>query len=64
VLEGFTDCSQISRDVCEKDMNICSAIQKRKSCRAYTRQFVNVEVIRFLLEIAKWAPSGANHQST
>jgi len=64
VLEGFADCSQISRDVSEKDMNICSAIQKRKSCRAYTRQSVDEEVIQSLLEIAKWAPSRANHQPT
>ena len=45
-------------------MSICSVIQKRKSCRAYTGQSVDVEIIRSLLEMAKWAPSGVNHQPT
>jgi nitroreductase len=45
-------------------MNISSLIQKRKSCRAYTHHSVDLEVVRSLLETAKWAPSGVNHQPT
>lgn len=37
---------------------------KRKSCRAYTEQPVDPALLRSLLEIARWAPSGANHQPT
>jgi nitroreductase len=43
-------------------MSVCDVIQKRKSCRAYTDQPVTLETVRSLLEIAKWAPSGVNHQ--
>ncbi len=43
-------------------MNTCNLIRKRKSCRAYTVQPVDKETVHFLLETAKWAPSGVNHQ--
>lgn len=43
-------------------MNISDLIRNRKSCRAYTDQSVSPKMVRSLLEIAKWAPSGANHQ--
>lgn len=43
-------------------MNICHLIQKRRSCRAYTSEPVSAETVRQLLETAKWAPSGVNHQ--
>lgn len=43
-------------------MTLCHLIQKRKSCRAFTDQPVDREIVRNLLETAKWAPSGVNHQ--
>lgn len=43
-------------------MNACDLIKKRKSCRAYTDQPIALEIVRSLLETAKWAPSGVNHQ--
>lgn len=43
-------------------MNACDLIRKRNSCRAYTDQPITLEMVRSLLEIAKWAPSGVNHQ--
>lgn len=43
-------------------MNICELIKNRKSCRAYTDQPVALEIVRSLLDTAKWAPSGVNHQ--
>lgn len=45
-------------------MKICDLICKRKSCRAYTDQSVDKEMIRIILETARWAPSGVNHQPT
>ena len=39
-----------------------SLIRKRKSCRAFTDQLVDLEIIKCLLETARWAPSGVNHQ--
>ncbi len=37
-------------------------ICQRRSCRAFSDQPVDWEVVRGLLETAKWAPSGTNHQ--
>lgn len=45
-------------------MNISDVIRQRKSCRAFTEQPVTPEIVRLLLETAKWAPSGVNHQPT
>ncbi len=45
-------------------VNICRAIKSRKSCRAYLNQDVNLEIIEQILEVARWAPSGVNHQPT
>lgn len=45
-------------------MSISNLIQNRKSCRAYTQEPVDFEIIQSLLETAKWAPSGVNHQPT
>lgn len=43
-------------------INICKSIEARKSCRAYLNQEVNHATIEKILEIARWAPSGVNHQ--
>ena len=43
-------------------MSTCDLIKKRRSCRAFSDQPVGLETVRYLLEIAKWAPSGVNHQ--
>ncbi|MCF7852851.1 MAG: nitroreductase family protein [Simkaniaceae bacterium] len=43
-------------------MNIYDLIRNRKSCRAYTDQPITLEIVSSLLETAKWAPSGVNHQ--
>ncbi len=45
-------------------MSISNLIRKRKSCRAYTPQPVDLEIVKSLLETARWAPSGVNHQPT
>ena len=45
-------------------MNISKTIQNRKSCRAYLDKRVDKETIQNILEIAKWSPSGVNHQPT
>lgn len=43
-------------------MSTCDLIRKRKSCRAYNDQPITLDTVRSLLETAKWAPSGVNHQ--
>jgi len=43
---------------------ICEAIRSRKSCRAYVDQDVNLDTIHQILDAARWAPSGVNHQPT
>lgn len=43
-------------------MNILRAIQNRKSCRAYLNKEIDPATIQNILETAKWAPSGVNHQ--
>ncbi len=45
-------------------MDVCQAIRLRKSCRAFTDQEVSQDVIENILELARWAPSGVNHQPT
>lgn len=40
------------------------AIRNRKSCRAYLDQEISLDVIEKILEAARWAPSGVNHQPT
>jgi nitroreductase len=45
-------------------VSISQAIYKRKSCRAYLDQDVDKETIKNILEMARWAPSGVNHQPT
>jgi nitroreductase len=45
-------------------MSIFQAICNRKSCRAYLDQDVDRELVENILEAAKWAPSGVNHQPT
>lgn len=45
-------------------MSILGAIQSRKSCRAFLNKEVDQKTIRNILEAAKWAPSGVNHQPT
>ena len=43
-------------------MSTCDLIRRRGSCRAYNGQPVALDTVRSLLETAKWAPSGVNHQ--
>lgn len=45
-------------------MNVCRAIRSRKSCRAYLNQDVSPTIVMKILEAARWAPSGVNHQPT
>ncbi len=45
-------------------MSISQAILKRKSCRAYLKKAVDTQTVQNILETARWAPSGANHQPT
>lgn len=51
------------KDLSEQ-MGICQAIRNRKSCRAYLDQDVSLDIIEKILEAARWAPSGVNHQPT
>ncbi len=43
-------------------MSISELIRKRKSCRAFSDRSLDLKTVEKLLEIAKWAPSGVNHQ--
>ncbi|BCN93277.1 nitroreductase [Thiomicrorhabdus immobilis] len=43
-------------------MNVSQAIKQRKSTRSYTNQPVDKEIIRTILDTAKYAPSGVNTQ--
>lgn len=43
-------------------MSISETIVTRKSCRAYLDKPIEKDLIYRLLEVAKWAPSGVNHQ--
>ena len=43
-------------------MNIIEAIQKRQSVRSFTKQKVTSEIIKEILNISKFAPSGGNTQ--
>lgn len=43
-------------------ISVCEAIQHRKSCRAYLDKKVDNETVREILNAARWAPSGVNHQ--
>lgn len=43
-------------------MNISQAIRERKSIRAFTRDDVPKELIDKILDVARYAPSGANSQ--
>jgi nitroreductase len=43
-------------------IDILQAIKRRKSCRAYLKQDIGLETIEQILEVARWAPSGVNHQ--
>lgn len=45
-------------------MDLCQIIHQRKSCRAYLDKPVARELMISILETAKWAPSGVNHQPT
>ena len=47
-----------------EQIGICEAIRSRKSCRAYLNQDVSLDIIEKILEAARWAPSGVNHQPT
>lgn len=42
--------------------SICQAIRSRKSTRAFLQKNVDDTIIRSILEVARWAPSGFNHQ--
>ena len=43
-------------------MNICDAITGRRSVRAFLERPVAVEIVWKILDVARWAPSGANSQ--
>ncbi|MDX1352569.1 MAG: nitroreductase [Thiomicrorhabdus sp.] len=43
-------------------MKVSQAIKQRQSTRAYTQKPVDIEVIKSILETAKYAPSGVNTQ--
>jgi len=43
-------------------MSISQAIRNRKSCRAYLDEEVHLEKVQNIIEMARWAPSGVNHQ--
>ena len=45
-------------------ISICQTIQNRKLCRAYLDKAIDKEIVQHILEIARWAPSGVNHQPT
>jgi Nitroreductase family len=47
-----------------EQIGICEAIRNRKSCRGYLDQDVSLCIIEKMLEAARWAPSGVNHQPT
>ena len=47
-----------------ESIGICEAIRGRKSCRAYLDKDVSLDTIQQILDTARWAPSGANHQPT
>lgn len=47
-----------------EQIGICQAIRNRKSCRAYLDQDLSLDIIEKILEAARWAPSGVNHQPT
>lgn len=51
------------KDLSEQ-IGISEAIKNRKSCRAYLNQDVSLDIIEQILEAARWAPSGVNHQPT
>jgi nitroreductase len=50
--------------VLSEHTNIGRAIRSRKACRAYLNQDVSLDTIEKILEVARWAPSGVNHQPT
>lgn len=43
-------------------MNLDAALRARMSVRAYTDQPVSAEIVRDILDVARWAPSGGNVQ--
>jgi nitroreductase len=43
-------------------MNVTTAIQSRISTRAFTAQPVDESLVREILDVARWAPSGGNVQ--
>lgn len=43
-------------------MDVCTAIRERRSVRAFLDKPVPPDVIQSILEDARWAPSGVNHQ--
>lgn len=43
-------------------MNVTEAVMTRRSIRAFTDQPVDTEVLRRVLDKARWAPSGCNFQ--
>lgn len=51
-------------DNLSEQIGICAAIKGRKSCRAYLNLDVSLDTIEKILEAARWAPSGVNHQPT
>ncbi len=49
-------------NIVESFMDVCTAIKERRSIRAFLDKAVQPEIINSILEVARWAPSGVNHQ--
>lgn len=43
-------------------MDVCTAIKERRSVRAFLDKPVPLDLVHTILEDARWAPSGVNHQ--
>lgn len=43
-------------------MDVLEAIKERRSVRAFLDKTVDEQTIKSILEVARWAPSGVNHQ--
>ena len=45
-------------------LSINDLIMRRRACRAFSDQPVDLDIVRSLLETGKWAPSGVNLSET
>jgi len=42
--------------------NLLSMVKERRSCRRFLSDPVSDELVQKIIEVARWAPSGANSQ--